>query len=91
MAKADQEQTQTTKHYDREYIEPRTGIKRKIVRVYFDPQANCVFDEYEVTRKFKDSDKKFVTITTLRRSYSQDEELQKKHRVVKNVTRVVEL
>lgn len=86
-----EDKAESKKKYDREYIEPRTNVRRKIVRVFFDPAANCVFDEYEVTRKFRDSDKKMVTITTLRRSPTQDTELQKKHVVVKAQPRVVEL
>jgi hypothetical protein len=69
---------------DRKYIEKGTGRQNKIVRVFFDPRSNCVIDEYEVTRTFKDSEKKTVRITTLRRAYSQDAELQKKHGIRRN-------
>lgn len=73
-----------SKPIERMYVEKVTGLRRKIVRVFFDPRSNCVIDEYEVTRTFKDSEKKTVKITTLRRSYSQDEELQKKYSVQRN-------
>lgn len=86
----EQETKKAPKKIDREYIERATGQRRKIVRVFYDPRSNCVIDEYEVTRKFKDSEKKMVTVTTLRRSYSQDEELQKKYRV-RREAQVVEL
>lgn len=92
MAEADKDEVKAekAKKIDRMYVEPATGIRRKIVRVFFDPRSNCVIDEYEVTRTFKDSEKKTVKITTLRRAFSQDAELQKKYRVERNA-RVQEL
>lgn len=84
MAEETKNEPKAPKAEPRMYIEPRTGIRRKIVRVFFEPRSNCVMDEYEVSRTFKDSEKKQVTITTRRRAYSQDAELQKKHSVRRN-------
>lgn len=92
MAEETKDETKApkAKAIDRKYIEKATGRQFKIVRVFFDPRSNCVIDEYEVSRTFKDSEKKTVKITTLRRAFSQDAELQKKYRVERNA-RVQEL
>lgn len=86
-----EEKAEPKKKIDRKFHDKQTGRLFDIVRVFYDPRSNCVIDEYEVTRTFKDSDKKTVKITTLRRSYSQDNALQKKHRVDRITGQVKEL
>lgn len=66
----------------RQFFDKTTGRHHDILRTYFDPRENCVIDEYEVSRTFKDSEKKTVTITARRRAFCQDAELQKQHRVI---------
>lgn len=85
-----EDKAEPKKKIDRKYRD-RQGRLFDIVRVFYDPRSNCVIDEYEVTRTFKDSEKKTVSITTIRRSYSQDEALQKKHRVDRSSGQVREL
>jgi hypothetical protein len=87
MAEDHKDKQNDPKDKTRFYTE-KGGVKRKIVDTYYDTRQNCVFDVYEVTRIIRNSEKKSVQVTTLRRAYSQDESLQKKYRIDKDSPRV---
>ena len=71
---------QKPKEKEPRYHIEKDGIRRKIVDTYFDEKRNVVIDVYEVTRNVRNSEKKTISVTTLRKTASQDKELQKKYR-----------
>jgi hypothetical protein len=78
MAEATKD-TNKAEKVQRYHVE-KDGIKRKVVDTYYDPKLNCVIDVYEVTRSVRNSEKKTISVTTLRKTASQNEALQNKYR-----------
>lgn len=72
---------QKPKAKEQRYHVERDGVRRKIVDTYYDSKLNVVLDVYEVTRIVRNSEKKPVEVTTLRRAVSQNQALQDKYRV----------
>lgn len=76
---ADKDEQKPKAKEQRYHIE-KDGIRRKIVDTYYDKKRNVVIDVYEVTRNVRNSEKKTISVTTLRKTASQDKDLQKKYR-----------